>query len=446
MFRNNMAESAILMHPEHLQSALRLGSSMDIYYYGREGLHKQAIPTVVDNRFKQALNNLRQGSSTFIISVDQGITDILLGAKLPAQGGSVNYTDLGLPRGWLYSLINRASIRYAGSSQYFWTGGQMLIENLREMPNPTCRDRLFELGGAAMLGSDTSGAGDFTGDNLYAYAYLNFPHNSPNGGLAKPNPFPSEMLMQPIVVTVEMNALSSIFSSAAASGSLSGCPAALDDAWFQVKQVHANDRGDLMVATADRSKAYSFPSKGFYQNEITISIPANATTQGTQYQALLTGFRSGQVRDVIFWLTEDDDTNPVTTSAFARNYTNFGLPHDIVLTYNGTVYADMQATSSQFWNLVSTECPSQLEAVVLDVSGGNLVQTAGVRNWVEIPFGQVYQQISGSHMYVAGKTIQNAVVNLAFAVPDATKAYTCHCVYSYNCVLMIADGTASFAF
>lgn len=443
-----MAESALLMHPEALQAAVRLGSPKDIYYYGRESLHKQAIPSVVDNRFKQALNNLRAGSSTFIISVDQGVGDIMLAAKLPEHNpsGGVDYTDLGLPRGWLYHAVARASIRYAGSSQYFWTGDQILIQNLREMPNPTCRDRLFELGGAAMLGDDASGAGDFAGDNLYAYAYLNFPHNSPNGGLAKPNPFPSEMLMQPLVITVEMSDLRSIFSSAATSGSLAGAPSSFEKAWFQVKQTHANDRGDLMVATADRSKAYSFPTKGFYQNQISINIPANATAQGTQYQALLTGFRSGQVRDIIMWLTDLSDTNPDTSTRFARNFTNFQLPHDIVLTYNGTIYYDAEASSSTFWNLVSTENPSQLECSVLSVVSNDLAVVPGVRNWVEIPFGQVYQQISGSHMYVAGKTIQNAVVSVALSVPDATKAYTLNCVYAYNCVLMVADGTCTFAF
>lgn len=429
---------------EHLQAAMRLGSAKDIYYYGRESLHKQSIPSVVDNRFKQALNNLRQGSSTFIISVDQGISDVMLGVELPAQGvSSTDYTDLGLPRGWVYDLINRISVRYSGSSQYFWTGAQVRIENLREMPNPETRDGLFELGGAAMLGSTSSGAGDFTGDNLYAYAYINLPHNSPNGSLGKPNPFPSEMLSQPIVITCELNYLPNIFSSAVAAGSLAGAPTALSDAWFQVKQIHANDRGELMVATADRSKAYSFPTKCFYQNEITVALPAGQTT----HQVLLTGFRSGQVRSVIFWLTDDADTNPTTSARFARNFTNYALPRNIQLLYNGTVYYDAQATSCQFWNLVQTETPSQLNATVLSVNGSNnLESTAAVRSWVEIPFGQVYEQLSGSHMYVAGKTIQNAVVNLALDVPDNTKDYTLHAMYSYNCVMMVADGSVSYVF
>jgi hypothetical protein len=374
---------------------MRLGSAKDIYYYGRESLHKQSIPTVVDIRFRQALNNLRQGSSTFIISVDQGISDVMLAVKLPAQGsGSTDYSDLGLPRGWVYDLIDRVSVRYAGSSQYFWLGSQLRIENLREMPNPETRDALLELGGASMLGDASSGAGTFTGDNLYAYSYINLPHNSPNGSLSKPNPFPSEMLMSPIVITVEMKYLPSIFSSAVASGSLVGAPVELEDAWFQVKQVHANDRGDLMVATADRTKAYSFPTKCFYQNEITVDIPAGQT----DVNALLTGFRNGQVRSIIFWVTDNDDTNPDTSDRFVKNYTNFILPRDVQLLYNGTVYYDAKATSAQFWNLVSSETPSNIESTVLSLSSNDLVSTPAVKSWVEIPFGQVYEQLSGSHM------------------------------------------------
>ena len=435
-------ESGILS--ENLQSAMRLGSGKDIYYYGRESLHKQSIPTVVDNRFRQALNNLRQGSSTFIISVDQGISDVLLAVKLPEQGtGSVDYTDLGVPRGWLYDLINRVSVRYAGSSQYFWTGAQVRIENLREMPNPDCRDSLFELGGAAMLGDISGGAGQFNGDSMYAYAYINLPHNSPNGSLSKPNPFPSEMLMSPIVITVEMNYLPDIFSSAKATSQLTGAPTELQSAYFQVKQVHANDRGDLMVATADRSKAYSFPTKCFYQNEIAVPIPAGDTDINVQ----LTGFRNGQVRSIIFWITDNDDTNPVTSGRYVKNFTDYILPRDVQLLYNGTVYYDAKDTAAQFWNLVSTETPSTLQSTVLSLVGNNLASTPTAKSWVEIPFGQVYEQLSGSHMYVAGKTIQNAVVNLSLKLPAAlTNGGTLHAMYAYNCVIMVADGSAEYVF
>jgi hypothetical protein len=424
-----------------VQEAMRLGTSKDIYYYTRDTTHKASIPTIVDNRFKQALNNLRQGSSTFIISPDQGISDVMFAVKLPEQGvGGVDYTDLAVPRGWLYSLINRISVRYAGSSQYFWTGGQLLIENLREMPNPTCRDQMFALGGAQMLGSTTSGAGDFAGDNLYAFAYLNLPHASPNGSIEKPNPFPSEMIGQPIVITLELNPINSIFSSAVALGSLAGAPVELEDAWFQVKQIHAKDRGELMVAPSDRNKAYSFPTKCFYQNEISINLSGQTT-----YQPLLSGFRAGEVRSIILYVTKDSDTAPTTSAPFVKNFTKFVLPKDVQLLYNGTVYYDAQATSSQFWNLVSTETPSQINATNLQLAGGNITATPIVANWVEIPFSQVYEQLSGSHMYVAGKEIMNAVVNLSLTLPD-TSAYTLHAIYSYNCVMLVKDSTVEYVF
>jgi hypothetical protein len=65
---------------------------------------------------------------------------------------------------------------------------------------------------------------------------------------------------------------------------------------------------------------------------------------------------------------------------------------------------------------------------------------------VEIPFSQVFEQLSGSHMYVAGKQIMNAVVNLTLAVPDPTKSYTLHAVYAYNCVMMTSMGSVDYVF
>jgi hypothetical protein len=416
---------------------------MDIWYYTSDTTHKQSIPSVVDTRFYQDLTSKGAGSSTFIISIDQGVSDVILSAKLPAQGvNAVDYTGLALPRGWLYSLINRISVRYGSSSQYFWTGAQVLIENLREMPNPTCRDQLFELGGALM-----KVVGDFAGDNLYAYAYLNLPHNSPNGSMGKPNPFPTELIGQPIVVTLELNYLPAIFSSNNALGDVSDAPKELDSAYFQVRQIHAKDAGELMTMPGGRSVAYSFPTKAFYQNEIQVQVgnSAGVVALPTTHQVLLTGFRNGEVRSIFMWVTKNSDVSPVGGAPFVKNFTNFVLPKDIELLYNGTVYYRAKGPSSQMWSLITTETPPQLESTVLSIAGGNIVSVSNKANWIEIPFSQVFEQLSGSHMYVAGKLIQNAVVNLSLTLPDSD-AYTIHAVYSYNCAIMISDRQAEYAF
>jgi hypothetical protein len=424
---------------------MRLGKAMDIYYYTSATTSKQSIPTVVDTRFYQNLTSLGAGSSTFIISADQGVGDIVLSATLPAQGGAVDYTGLALPRGWLYALINRFSVRYGSSSQYFWTGQQCLIENLREMPNPVTRDNLFALGGALM--TSVAGANPFAGDNLTAYAYLNLPHSTPNGSLGKSNPFPSDLISQPIVITLELNPLQSIFSSANPGGDVSAAPTQLQEAYFQVRQTHAYDSSDLMKMPS--GSMYSFPTKGFYQNQVDVQVGGGAAVVPgvpVEHPILLTGFRNGQVRSIFFWVTKNSDVNANTSAPFVRNYTNFVLPTDIELLYNGTVYYRALGTGAQMWSLLETETPPLLQNTTLSINGGgSIIATPTVANWVEMPFSQVFEQLSGSHMYVAGMTISNAVVNLSLTLPD-NDAYTCHFVYSYNCVLGIKDKACEYVF
>ena len=426
-----------------IQEALRLGKPEDIFFYTSSTTSKQAIPTIVDTKFYQSLTSLGAGSSTFIISNDQGLSDIILAVELPAQGeNGTEYTGLAIPRAWLASLISRISIRYGSSSQYFWSGMQCLIENLREMPNPTTRDSMFELAGVNCIQLS-----DFQVlDNLQAYMYLNFPHNSPNGSMGKPNPLPTNLLNQPVVCTVEMNPLPNIFSKIA--GSIGVAPSALKSAYFQVKQVHAKDTGDLM--TVPGGGAYSFPTKSFYQNEIQVQLSNGGAVQpngSVRYSTLLTGFRSGEVRSIFFWITKDSDVNGGSTANTVRNFTEFIIPRDVELLYNGTVYYRTFGTSTQMWSLISTETPPQLNNTLLSVNATPaFVSTSSLRSWCEIPFGQVFEQLSGSHMYVAGKNIQNAVINLNVAVPDG-QAYTLHATYAYNCVLMIdSNKSCEYAF
>lgn len=434
-----------------IQKAMRLGSEIDVYYYNSKTLSKQAIPTIVDTRFYQELTSLGAGSSTFIISVDQGISDIILSAKLPAHNisANINYIGMALPRGWLYHLINRVSVRYGSSSQYFWTGSQILLENLREMPNPSTRDNLYELGGANM-----TTLAQFAGDNLFAYAYLNLPHNSPNGSMAKPNPFPSELIAQPIVITLELNPLQSIFSSN--DGSVNDAPSSLESAYFQVKQIHAKDAGELMSMPGGKGSAYSLPLKAFYQNQVDIQVGtltplAQVVAGAVKYDLQLTGFRNGEVRSIFFWITKERDINPtiVASTAFVKNFDNFILPKEVELLYNGTVYYRAKGASSQMWSLVSTETPPLLQCTVLSVTGAGagatIISTPRVANWTEIPFAQVFEQLSGAHMYVAGKLIQNAVVNLSLELPD-TDRYRISLCYSYNSSLMFSDKACEYVF
>lgn len=416
-----------------LQEKMRLGETVDIYYYGTKTLEKQAIATVQDTRFYQELNNLYQGSSTFIISPDQGVSDVILGIKLPetpaAGGGSgATYAGLAVSKGWGYQLINNISVRYGGSSQYFFTGDQIFVQNMRECSNPNSRDDLVSLGGAEM-----KTASDFAGDNLYAYVVLNLPHSSPNGSLEKPNPFPSELLNQPIVITVDVKPINSIFKTATGFVGAATAPIKLESAWFQVRQVHAADMGQLMRPMG-AGAGYSYPLKAFYQNEIKVALQNSAASQSV----VLTGFRAGDVRSIFCWLEDTSDSD---------NPYNWVLPRDVQLIYNGTVYQNYKGTSSQIWDLMASDVPSNFNNSVLTDNGVAGWSSEPVRtNWINLPFSQVYEQLSGTHLMVRGKMIENAVVNMQLTTPQAKSTYVLHVVYAYNALLFESAGSAEYVF
>ena len=422
-----------------LQEKMRLGESVDIYYYGTKTLEKQSIPTVQDTRFFQNLNNLTQGSSTFIISPDQGVSDIILAVKLPdtpalGGGSGATYAGLAVSKGWGYQLIDNISIRYGGSSQYFFTGNQIFVQNMRECSNPTSRDDLVSLGGAEM-----KTAADFAGDNLYAYIVLNLPHSSPNGSLEKPNPFPSELLNQPIVITANMKAINSIFSSATGFASLATPPTQLADGWFQVRQVHAADMGQLMRPMG-AGAGYSYPLKAFYQNEIQVRLASTLDPQ----PVTLTGFRAGDVRSIFFWI---EDTSLDNGAGGVGGTYDWVLPRDVQLLYNGTVFQNFKGTSSQIWDLMGSDVPSNFNNSRLINGGAAGFTSEPIRtNWVNLPFSQIYEQLSGSHLMVHGKKIENAVVNVQLTTPEAKSTYVMHVVYAYNSLLFCSAGSSEYVF
>lgn len=252
----------------------------------------------------------------------------------------------------------------------------------------------------------------------------------------------TELLNQPIVITLELNAISSIFLRAApAVASQSVVPDQLEDGWFQCRSVHAADSSALMTPMP-MGQGYSFPLKAFYQNEIEVPLTKTADLQSIT----LTGFRAGDVRSIFFWVEDMDQTA-------AGNPYNWVMPRDVELLYNGLQYQRFKGTSSQIWDLMATDVPAQFSNSVLAQSGSGVADTAftssaKLTNWINMPFSQIYEQLSGTHLMVRGKEILNAVVNVNLRLPSAasTLGYKLHAVYSYNCVLFESAGSAEYVF
>ena len=428
-----------------LQSQIRLGRPEDLYYYSESSLRKQSIPTFQNTEFLQNINpSAGRGNYQVIFSRNQGLSHIIIGAKLKAHTGAagLDLSGIAVGRSWLANLIDRVSYRIAGSSQYWMTGQQMLVANCLEATNPTVKEDMVKLAGQAL--STTS---EFSQDELlYAYLYFNLPTNKPFCGVESPLPLPTELINSNVVLSIDLKPLSDIYSSLAANGSVANAPDQLQQLFVQFQQIQAVDGGELMRMTGDRSKMYSLPCKGWYSQELTIGIPANSTADGLTSDLALSGFQAGQVKSVICWLTENGNTNPVTTNAYTRNDNVFTYGRDFTLKYNGQTVHYFPGTSSTMWGELLCDVPPYMDVVQLDISGGAFVRSDKRSHFVVFPLGQ---NIEGQnpHLLVNGRSIGTSIMNLQLRVPDKTKAYTLHVTYFYNTVLAISgDGSTSFMF
>lgn len=417
---------------ESVQMSIRPGEVVDTYYYGDTNVEKQAYPCVVNQRFVQQFTNLGAGTSQFIISPNQGVSDIVLYMRLPDEGSGGLTNDASgsqLVEGWGYSLIKSVSVRYGSSAQYFFSGAQIWLQNFWDAETGPKRDQLAALGGNAVIG----GAG-VAGQE--AFVYLNLPHNSPRAD-GKPLPFPSDLLVQPIVLTIELNPIASAFIGVSGGGN-GTLPTVLAAAQMRVKQELMADSADLLARRVDmNTHAYTFPLKYFPQQEVQVQIPQGSTQASAPVSVNLTGFRAGEVRNVLLWLTKAGDA-----AAFGPWY--WQQMSNVTLTYNGEIFYQTSSSESQMWNLITDTKESGVNLAVPTAANAGTLGPA-LSTWLDVPFAQVNVPYDKESKLVHGKPILNAVVNLSFTTPDAS-AYTLHAVYLYNASLLMSRGSSEYIF
>ena len=378
----------------------------------------------MNNKFIQQFTNLGAGTSQFIVSPYQGISDVVVYMRMP----TVTATGYGLPTGWGYSMIRQVSVRYGSSAQFFFSGEQIYLQNIVDCEDSMKRDQLVALGGNAT--TSTSGA--------EAYVYLNLPHNSPRAD-GKPLPFPSDLLVQPIVITIELNNPNSVFIDMAGSSPSGTLPVALAEASLQVKQEMMSDSADLLARRVDmNSHAYTFPLKYFPQQEVQINCGVGSTAASAPVSVNLTGFRAGEVRNILLWLT-----NGANTAENGSHY--WDQIKNVQLTYNGEIYFKATSSASQIWNLV---CDTKEPGANIDQQDGSGGFENALSTYVDIPFAQVSVPYDKEIKLVHGKPILNAVVNLSFTTPSVLSgdSWTLHAVYLYNSSLLCSRGSSEYIF
>ena len=442
------------MLSESVQASVRPHECKNTYYAtaGAAGLvpnsEVQCFPAVVENRFVTALPSLNSGStSTITFNPDGLITDIVVSAQLPVPaiptGGSSAGEGLGLGRGWLYNLVQSVSVRYAGSSLYFFGGEQCLIEALYDCEDSVKRDNLLALGGAEL-----KSPADWANASLrQASIYIKLPHNSPSAQ-EKPIGFPTDAISAPVQIQITWKNFADIFLVNATTGATNVAnvaatiPTGFSSAQMQFKQAHLQNRDDSISAREDLSKhALSVPLKYFPQFQFTATLPSQS---GSVYPINLTGFRSGSVQGILLWVVRSSDLSSTT----AGNPINYVPLQSVTLSVNGLNYFVAGQNSSQIWNLVERKTASQFSTTTLAWNTGSqaYVATPAAGYYVWMPFAQGTEVLRDDSMLSNGLGIANSVVNLQVDTGLSSTECQLFAAYLYNSTLLVSGGSCDYVF
>ena len=354
---------------------------------------------------------------------------------MPNLTGSL--TGLALPRGWGYALIRQVSFRYGGSSQYFLTGDQLLQAALARQPSRATGDDLFTLGGDYLSGTDLSS------NQIYANVVLTLPHSTPSG-VGKAHPFPTDLLTQQVQITCELNPIASVFSVNPGGGS-SNPPTALASAQFVVQQVVLNNLGDALARRVDMAtNAYAYPAQ-FIQQKQVVPLQSQTATQSV----VLTGFRSGEVKGLMCWISSADEQAGTAAGNAGMKQPFLWYPADTIqMTYAGDIYARYENNSSALWNLINGNKAPAVDNVAI-VAGAPPTAAPVLSEWIELPFAQTMIDEDAHNTLVHGKPITNGIINLDITLPDYVAAKTnlqLNVSYVYNTTLLFSQGSVDYVF
>lgn len=426
-----------------VQEMVRASEPMDLYYYDAETSKKQAFATTQNTKYVQQFANLTGGSSVFTIPPQNGIQDIVVNASFGAITDPLVAATLALPAGWLWGLVRQVSFRYGGSSQYFISGQQLLQNALRCQTSRTSCNDLLNLGGNFATGASLA-------NPQSASIVLRLPHNICSG-VGKSHPLPTDCLTQQCQVTIEMFAPGTVWTNRANPAPLPAACQAFTQAQFQVQQVMFNNQGDALARRVDLStRAYAFPCE-FVQQESTQPLINSLAPQSV----VLTGFRSGEVKSIEVWLTDNADTanaNPTTGSLLGYTPNSWYAPQSVEMLYAGDIYARYDNGVGQLFNLINGNKSPAFDTVTMIPAAGNTVLPAPrLAQWLSLPFSQTLVDEDAHYILVHGRPITNGIINLNnIVIPKVSTGsgagWTLHVSYVYNTTLLFSQGTCDYVF
>jgi hypothetical protein len=398
---------------------------VDLYYESKDTIKHSERPMVARTNVIQGLTNLNgSGTSTILVSPQQGVSSIMMALKLPARVvGSRQYRGIATPKNWGWAALVSVQFRYANSSMYTLSGRQMMINAIQSAKDQRSAEDLMDLSGQELI-VDADYADD---EQLWAYIPICLPHA---GAEIDRAPLPSEALDSPIQLLITLRSPADVLT-ASSGGTVDALPTTWEKGFVQVKQHIAATGTEL---ESPRGKAHHLLAD-FYQQENSLSLDQVATPQSVN----LVGFRAGSVKQINMYATPStyDKLNPL----------EMYLPKDIKVNYMGTQLYVADGYSSQFWSVLFSNKPSRFNgAFLVDNADGTFTSSPKVYNWVQVPFQASYSPLETSEaVAVPGISVSNGIVSVDLTV-DAVEKYSLFYHPVLLCSLVIENGNLEYIF
>jgi len=438
---------------ESIQHSITPGECRDQYYPGKENSFLQCFSSLQDNRFYISLPSLNQGATnTVILNPNQGYSDMVLSVQLPVPTteGVGSYAGWALPRGWLASMVDTMALRIGGSSLYYFTGDQLMVENLSECESTDKKQAVMNLAGAELGTAGTPLVPATNPALLSASIYLKMPYNSISA-LQKTLPLPTDLLSQPVQVLITWKRFSDVaFWYGAGEPVLSALPNQFQLAQVNFRQTTIQNSEHLLSRRHNMNvSALTYPLRYFPQTTFrtTVSQSANATSSSNLFpvQVNLTGFRAGSVREIFCWARQvaDASGNPVASG----NPWNWSPFVNFQLLINGLIMYDARNYNNALWSICDSKTTTQVDNTVLSASAGNASASASasVMPWLKVPFSQLSEPMAYENDLTLGYFIANSVINVYCKLPVAGQ-YELSFEYRYASSLLFSKGTAEYVF
>ena len=166
---------------------------------------------------------------------------------------------------------------------------------------------------------------------------------------------------------------------------------------------------------------------------------------------VLTGFRSGEVKSIEIWLTDNGNTgNTSSTAGSPTGYSAFNWfpPSSVEMLYAGDIYARYDNGVGQLFNLINSNKSPAFDTIKTSENAGAPEAIPFLAQWLSLPFAQTLVDEDAHYILIHGKPITNGIVNLNnLVVPyQAGGGWTLHVSYVYNTTLLFSQGTCDYVF